>query len=178
MARPLCARWFALLVILALAACDGSSPTYSSGSARLAVRMTDAPVAGASAVNVHITGLVVKRSGSPVERIAGDLGVVELLALDGTSALLVTAQVEPGTYEFIQVELDPDGSTVVEEGSGDIFPLAIASREIKVLGGFTLQEDGTTTVLLDFDAAASLRLLGNDDWLLTPVISLANVSVG
>jgi hypothetical protein len=31
-------------------------------------------------------------------------------------------------------------------------------------------------VLLDFDAAASLRQLGNGDWLLTPVISLANVT--
>lgn len=163
----------ALALTLVFAACDGSNPSGPEGSGALAVRMTDAPTADATAVNVHITGLTVKRIGAPVERIAGDVGTVDLLTLLDTSMLLTTANITAGEYEFIQVELAEAGSSVVEAGTGDVFPLAIASDEVKVLGGFTVGEGGTTTVLLDFDAAASLRRLGDGDWLLTPVISLA-----
>ena len=49
-------------------------------------------------------------------------------------------------------------------------PLRIPSEEIKVLGGFTVTEEGLTTVTLDFVAEESLVLLGNDEWLLQPVI--------
>jgi len=164
----------AILLTLGLGACDEGSPTGPDSSGRLAVRMTDAPIDEVAEVNVHITGLTVKRSGSPVERISNDLGTVDLLTLDNTSMLLTTANVQAGTYEFIQVDLSEEGSNVVLEGSSEELPLAIASDEIKVLGGFTVDENGTTTVLLDFDAQASLRQLGTGDWLLTPVISLAN----
>jgi hypothetical protein len=140
----------------------------------LAVRLTDAPVADATEVNVHIVGLTLKRVGSPVERIANDVGTFDLLALTDTSALLVSASVPAGAYEFIQVDLSEDGSSITEAGTGDEFPLQIASDEVKVLNGFTVNDDGTTDVLLDFDAAASLRHVGNGSWLLTPVISLAN----
>lgn len=164
----------ALALSTLLAACDGSNPSGPGGTGRLVVRMTDAPTAGATEINVHITGLTVKRAGAPVERISGDVGTIDLLTLLDTSMLLTAANVPAGEYEFIQVELSEEGSSVVEAGTGDTFPLVIASDEVKVLGGFTVADNGTTTVLLDFDAAASLRHLGNGEWLLTPVISLAN----
>lgn len=173
--RPLAALLLAVLLVPALACSDGS-PTDARGPGVLAVRLTDAPTQGASEVKVHIVGLTVKAVGEPGVRIAGDLGVHDLLLLQDTSALLVQAGVAPGDYEFVQVELDADGSSVVEVATGETKPLAIASEEIKVLGGFTVAADGTTTILLDFDAQASLRQLGNGDWLLTPVISLANVA--
>ena len=162
------------LLLLALGCGDSNSPSGPNGNATLAVRMTDATIDDVAEVNVHITGLTVKRSGSPVERISSDLGTIELLALDNASMLLVTTPVEAGDYEFIQVDLSEDGSNIVLEGSSEELPLAIASDEIKVVGAFTVEQNGTTTVLLDFDAAASLRQLGNGDWLLTPVIVLAN----
>ena len=76
-----------------------------------------------------------------------------------------------GNYEFIRVELSENGSSIVEAGTGAVHPLRIASDQISVLGGFTVHATGTTDVLLDFDAEASLRHLGNGGWLLTPVIS-------
>ena len=175
--RKLALVSIALVSGLALvAACDDSGPSSPAGAGTLAVRMTDAPVADATEVNVHITGLTVKRSGAPVERISNDVGTVDLLTLQNTSMLLVTANVTAGDYEFIQVELSEVGSSVVEEGPGTEFPLSIASDEIKVLNGFAVNPNGETDILLDFDAEASLRKLGNGQWMLTPVISQANAS--
>lgn len=164
----------AALLSVALACGEDRSPTSPQGSGTLTVRLTDATVDDVAEVNVHITGLTVKRSGAPVDRIANDLGTVDLLTLAGTSMLLATTNVAAGQYEFVQVDLSEEGSSIVMEGSTEELPLSIASDEIKVLGGFTVQENGTTTLLLDFDARASLQQLGNGDWLLTPVIVLAN----
>jgi len=160
---------------LALVACHGSSPTSPSGAAKLEVRMTDAATDAVSELNVHITGLTVKPKDGPVMQIAGDVGTVDLLKLQGTSKLLATADVPPGDYEFVQVELSPDGSNVVEK-TGLQISVALASNEVKVLGGFTVSADQTTSVLLDFKADQSLRLEGNGTWLLTPVIVQASAS--
>ena len=59
---------------------------------------------------------------------------------------------------------------MVELATGQEKPLKIASQEIKVNGGFTIQEKRETTVTLDFDALESLRQQGNGDWLLVPII--------
>jgi hypothetical protein len=162
--------------LMATFACDSSSPTAPRSTGNLQIRLTDAPADELSEVNVYISGLTIKRSGSAVERIANDVGLFELLSLQDTSVLLIAVGVEPGEYEFIQVDLDEGRSYVVELTGGVESPLKIPSREIKVLGKFVVAENGSTEVLLDFDAAASIVKLGNSDWLMTPVISIANVS--
>ena len=49
-------------------------------------------------------------------------------------------------------------------------PLRVPSQEIKVVGGFAIDDDHTTTLTLDFDADASLNKLGNGDWMMRPVV--------
>jgi hypothetical protein len=83
--------------------------------------------------------------------------------------------VENGSYEFIQIELDESQSNVIEDGV--MKSLQIPSEKIKVLGGFEVKDGETTTVLLDFDAEKSLVLRGNGEWLLKPVILLADVTM-
>lgn len=165
--RALCALAGLLLTI----GCN-DSPTSVRTSGNLAVRLTDAPVDGLSKVNVFITGLTVKPAGGPVERIAGEVGLVDLLELRGTTRLLATAGAEPGEYEFIQVELDSSRSNVVVEATNETLPLQIASQEVKVLGGFTVAPAAETVVTLDFDAAASLREPRDGEYLLVPVIAM------
>lgn len=167
-----CASLISMVALSVLAiACDGdSSPTATSANGRLTVRMTDAPIEAVSSVNVFVTELMVKRSGEPAVRIAGEIGPIDLLTLQGTTMELVSLGVEAGAYEFVQIELDPARSSVVEVATGATLPLAISSSEVKVLSGFTVPEGGETVVTLDFDVEASLQLLGNGDWRLTPVI--------
>jgi hypothetical protein len=163
---------------LVVAGCDGDSPSSPRSNGRLSVLLTDAPTDEVSAVHVFVVGLTIKPVDGPVERIADELGGFDLLALQGTTAELVELGVDGGQYEFVQIDLDQDRSSVVEIASGSTRPLQIASEEVKVLGGFTVPPGGETTVTLDFDAAASLRKLGNGEWLLTPVITLADASDG
>lgn len=172
--------WMAVALMLLMMAgmsCGGSEDSVTGPSpTTLRILLTDAPTDELAEVNVYITGLTVKRSGSPVERISNDVGLVDLLSLRNGLMLLVAAQVEPGNYEFIRVELDQDQSFVVELGSGTELPLQIASEEVKVNGGFTMPAGGITSVTLDFDAEASLRKKGNGNWLLTPIILMVDVS--
>ena len=170
-ARILCS--LAAAAGLLLAACSGSSysPTMANTNGRLSVQMTDAPSDDVSAINVYVTGLTIKPNDGPVQKIANDVGLIDILQLQGTTKELVDLGVPAGTYEFIQVELDQARSNVVEKTSGETKPLAIDSEEIKVLGGFTVPEGGDTTVTLDFKAEPSLQHLGNGNWLLTPVIA-------
>lgn len=165
------------LFVVAAGCSDGGSPTAPGGTV-LRVELTDAPTDELSEVHVHLSGLTLKGQGRPVERIAGDLGTFDLLTLQNTRQLLVNAGVEPGLYEFIRVDLDESRSSVVEAATGEVLPLQIASREIKVLGPFTVEEGLVTTVLLDFDADRSLVRRGDGRWLLRPVIVLANVIAG
>lgn len=148
---------------------NGTSPPLPVGA--LEVRLTDAPTEDVAAVNVFVSGLLIKPSGGPAARVADEIGTFDLLSLQGTTAQLVQLGVAAGDYEFVQIELDQDRSSVVLADTDEVVPLAIASEEIKVLGGFEVPVGGETVVTLDFDAAASLRQLGNGDWLLTPVIT-------
>lgn len=161
---------------VALVSCsDSDSPSAASGT-MLRVELTDAPTDELSAVNVYISGLKVKPTTGPVVRIANDIGPIDLLTLRDTSELLVAAEVEPGDYEFIEVQLDEAGSSVVDAATNEELPVKVPSEKIKVLGGFTVAPDATTTVLLDFDADRSLKRRGSGEWLLEPVILLANAS--
>ncbi len=164
-----------LLVLALAAACDdGGSPTASTRGT-LTIQLTDQPIEAILEVNVFIAGLTVKRSGADVERIAGEVGVVDLLKLLDATQLLVTAGVGAGSYEFIMVELDESRSSVVEGPVPVTKPLKIPSQEVKVLGGFDVMASGETTVTLDFDASKSLHQEGNGDWLLEPVIVMESV---
>jgi hypothetical protein len=165
----------ALLVSWLVACSDSDSPSAPTGSTVLRVELTDAPTDELAAVNVYISGLTVKPVDGPVERITNDVGLVDLLSLQDSSELLVIAEVEPGDYEFIRVELNEAASSVVDAATNEQLPLKIPSTEIKVLGGFVVAPDQTTTVLLDFDANQSLVQQGNGNWLLKPVIVLAGV---
>jgi hypothetical protein len=80
------------------------------------------------------------------------------------------ATVEPGDYVSLRINLDEQLSNIVEGGT--IFPIRIPSQEIKILGGFSVRDDGPTSVTLDFDAERSLVRLGNGEWLLKPIITM------
>jgi hypothetical protein len=162
----------AALVVFLFSGCGGGGSETSSGgsSGNLNIYLTDAPTDEVSRVNVYITGLTVKRSGASVERISDDVGLIDLLTLQNSTQLIAVANVQPGNYEFIMVELDQNRSSVVEKSSGSTLPLKIPSQEIKVLGGFVVKTEGQTDVVLDFDADKSLVKLGNKNWQLKPVI--------
>lgn len=166
--------WLTVLVTLLvffLLACSGGGDTATNpSSGMLAVEMKDAPTEELAELNVYVVGLTVKPVDGPVERIADEIGPIDLLELQTRTELLALVALEPGQYDFVQVDLDQDRSNVVELATGNVLPLQIASEEIKVQGGFEVFAADTTRLTLDFDAEQSLRKRGNGSWLLVPVI--------
>ena len=157
-----------LAVGLVAFAC-GDGPSSPSDPPNLTILLTDDLTDDVERVDIAFVGVTAKPVGQPVQRL--DLALtetVDLLTLSDEVITLATGVVEPGEYEFIQVDLDEDESSIVELGVRQ--PLRVPSEEVKILGGFTIGEDQETTLTLDFDADESLIQLGNGNWLMRPVI--------
>ncbi len=158
---------------------SGGSEGGSTGTGRLQLEMTDAPVDDVTQLVVWVSGLKVKLSGQPTAHIDARLGAYDLLQLQGgASEVLADAQVAAGTYQYIEILLDESRSFVVERATGRQAPLDIASDKAKLNGPpFDVLENGTTVVLFDFDAERSLTQRGNGTWLLHPVLEIVEVQV-
>ena len=156
-------------VALTLTACD--SPTAPSGSPNLVVRLTDDHTLQVDKVRLYFTTVKAKPVDGPTETLNLELTTnpQDLLVLQDTVITLATADVPLGEYNFLMINLDEAASHLVLR-NGDQVPVRIPSEEIKILGGFEVADETTTTITLDFDAEQSLVSLGNDGWLLKPVI--------
>lgn len=158
----------------------GGDDPAPPGRGTLKLWLTDAPVDEISELQVFVAEIKVKRDGSPVERFASGLGLVDLLTLqDGVTALVGQDEVEAGTYQFIELLLDEDQSYVIEidDPTLEHKPLKIPSEKIKVNGGpFDVLEDGSTSVVIDFDAEKSLKKTGNGRYQLKPHVTIDSVS--
>jgi hypothetical protein len=159
----------ALLTVLSVMACD-ESPIVPTPSANLVVQLTDDHTDNVEQVNLYFASVTANSAGGPPETMAVVLAnnPQDLLVL--RDAVIPLATVEPGYYVSFLINLHEELSNIVE--GGKMFPIRIPSEEIKILGGFTVRDNGTTTVTLDFDAEQSLIRLGNGEWLLKPVVGM------
>ena len=163
----------AALAALVLAAACSDSPTSPSGTgSNLRLMLTDAP-AGVDQVNIYFTSVDAKPVGGSLEHLTLNLASnpIDLLTLDDKVVGFAAGEVDAGQYEFLHINIDQDRSYLIENGVRK--PLRIPSQEIKVVGGFEIDDDHVTTLTLDFDADASLNKLGNGDWMMRPVVIIA-----
>lgn len=155
-----------------ISASCGGNPTSPSAivNANLRLMLTDAPIDDVEEVNIYFTSVTAKPVGRPPTELLLELeeNPIDLLTLEDTVAEFAAALVPPGDYEFIHINIDEDRSSVVEKGVTK--SLQVPSEEIKILGGFKVDDSTATTLTLDFDAKASLLLRGNGEWLLRPVV--------
>jgi hypothetical protein len=163
--------------VLVTASCGGAPTSPSlSGPTNLKLMLTDDPIDDVEEVRICFTSVTIKPTDGPVQhRLPLELPVcdspenpVDLLELQDDAIAFAGGVVEPGSYEFIHINIDEDKSYIVQ--SGEKKSLQVPSEEIKIVGGFSVGDDTVTTLTLDFDAKASLRLRGNGEWLLTPIV--------
>jgi len=172
-----------------LAGCSGGSfgTRVDNGKGTVNVFLTDAPLdlKGVSQVNVTLTGVTLfpedgatSMSGSAPES-SGTSPVVivsyparfDLLTLTGgAKALLGTDEVPAGSYSRIRLEVS-DASLLKQDGSS--LPLKIEPGKVDVPIHFTIIQDQTTGVILDFDAAASVQVndTASGQMILRPVVT-------
>ncbi len=181
------------------AACGGGGGSSSNSSGNLALYLTDAFDETYQAVyvtrceiqvsQVHEDDQTETDSWLTVARPRATYNLLELV--NGVRQSLGIAYLEPGRYSQMRLIIgtEPDNGTnifsaahpfanyVIDE-AGHYHALKVPSglqTGVKIIQGFDISLNGTTELILDFDAARSVVKAGSSgQWLLKPTIKILN----
>ncbi len=163
-----------VLLSTAIFAFTACSKNDNGGSSTVNVRMTDAPGAF-DKVNIDIHEVRVNLTGDSASgwtTLNTKAGIYDLLTLqNGKDTLLATGQVTAGTLKQIRFVLGVDNNVII---GGVQYPLTIPSGSES---GLKINVDkklnaSLETLVIDFDAAASIRLEVDGSYKLRPVLML------
>jgi hypothetical protein len=155
-------------------ACD--SDTNENGSARMEVRMTDAP-GDYKEVNIEIVSVQVHKETTDdgsgwitLDEI--NPGIYNLLNFaNGKDTLLASSTLPAGQISQIRLQLGDENTVVLKNGQKiELKTPSGQSSGVKLKVNANLKADVTYTLLLDFDAARSVVAKGNGGYNLKPVI--------
>jgi len=164
-------NWMCSCVSLSLLLFVASCSKDSSQTATLQVRLTDAP-GDYQEVNIDIDSVKVSSSntsGSNSSWVGLDVkkGVYNLLDLtNGLDTLLGTTVLPAGKITQLRLVL---GSNNTVKVAGQSYPLSTPSAQqsgLKILINTTLSAGVTYKITLDFDAARSIVVTGNSNYIL------------
>lgn len=147
-----------------------SNDNTSSGSYAYKVRMTDDP-GPFSEVNVDIQAVEVTGSNGQTVVLNTNAGIYNLLDYaNGADTLIATSTLTDSRVNQIRLILGPNNTVVVD---GETYPLSTPSAEqsgLKLLINQDLVADIDNSILIDFDANASVIQTGNGTYKLKPVL--------
>jgi len=86
----------------------------------------------------------------------------------GKEVSLGSNEVNAGTYTQVRMDIT-HATVIVGEDEHDAF---VPSGRLKFVRPFQVQENGTTTLLLDFDGQRSINVTGKGQYILKPVVTL------
>jgi predicted thioesterase len=150
-----------------LGACAG--PATAKGT--IQVYVTDAPPEGVTAIEIKASNVEAHMSGAPDDQwvtLLKDPPVFDLVKTIGVNYLIGTSDIAAGKYT--QVRLDITEVTVTINGKQ--LKATVPSDKIKLVGEIIIEEGKKTSISLDFDAAKSIVLEGQDKISLKPVVKL------
>ncbi|MBI2103328.1 DUF4382 domain-containing protein [Candidatus Woesearchaeota archaeon] len=95
---------------------------------------------------------------------------VDLLKLkaEGNNELLADVTLKESDYEQLRLDIS---KVVVVDDKGE-HEATLPSGELKIVGGFTVTTNSTSTATFDFIADESLHLTGSGEYILAPVVQL------
>ena len=176
-------RTIAVFGSLALILSCNSGSDHTGGTGTVQVHLTDAPIdlSTVQSVTVTITGVIVYRGGGdtmmPQVEDGGSIQLVthpetfDLLTLTGgATTLLASGEVPAGNYQRIRLEIS-DAKLTYKDGTEA--PLKIDSNKVDIPIPFHVGVDQTSTMTLDFDAAASVQVndTASGTLILRPVVT-------
>jgi len=181
-----------LVVAIAIATAACGSPSGPSGSTgTLNLRLTDSPFSDAAAVLVTFSAVTAHRADedwTPVPFAGGAATrTCDLKKLETSEDILGTGPLPAGTYTQVRLMVasatlyfenpsaGPACAAAIAPPDGASAALEIPSGEVKLNRGFTLDADGATTMLLDFDGDRSIHQTGNGRYMMSPVIAVLSV---
>ncbi len=152
-----------------LAACGGGGggsvpPQDATGIINIAI--TDAAVDNVDVVNVRFTGVTLKpQSGDEMVFEFDTPKDIDLLALQGgnTAELLSNEQVPVGPYNWLRLavlaEFDNDFDSYAMMDDGTQLEIRVPSGSqsgLKLVSGFTVTQDNSTNIVIDWDLRKAL----------------------
>lgn len=157
---------FALSAMLLLGGC-----TTSENAGNFQLYLTDQPIEGLEHVYVTISAIQVQKDDSSVISIWEGTQTYDLLALRDIEELVVDVDLEAGTYTHVIIVIDA-ASIVVYTNTYD---LSInPGLEVRIPVSFTILDNDSTEVVLDFEVDNSLEGYG-DQYIFIPVISVDSI---
>lgn len=162
--------FYCLAGLAALAACE-SDDQAGAGQTRVSVKMTDAPGIY-DAIHLNVDEVQVLTENGRAAITVADNRPFDILKFSmGKDTLLATDMVASGRLQEVRLILDDEGNTITVDGQE--YPLTTPSGQssgVKIKVQDELIPNVAYTMLLDFDAAASITTTGNGKYMLKPVI--------
>ncbi len=166
-----------LITIVLIAGCV--IPSFGGGTLQL--KITDqgnisSLVLSISEIKVHIAGNETEQSegqetnetdGSGWITVVGSKSV-DLIQVKGVNDLLGETSLDPGKYT--QIRLSVSSATAVIDGMS--YDLKIPSGTLKFVHPFEIEENKTTSLIIDFNADSSIVKAG-DKYILKPVVRIS-----
>lgn len=159
-----------ILFTFSLALLLGGCSTEKTGNFQLF--LTDQPIPNLEHVYITISAIKVQKDDGSIISVWEGEKTFDLLALRDIEELILDVELEAGTYTHIIIVIDSAAIVI----NGRTFEINITpSLEVKIPVVFTIMNDGTTEVVLDFEADQSISVGINDQYLLIPIISVKRV---
>ncbi|MFH1210458.1 MAG: DUF4382 domain-containing protein [archaeon] len=166
------------VAVLLISGCGQTQTTPKMGT--LVMQITDAPPEELSIEKAEVTisnvevHLAAEGEDENATTEAGWSTVVsepktyDLIAIKDVNEVLGQKVLAAGRYT--QVRLNVDKATVTINSTQ--YDLEVPSDKIKLVKGFTIEDNKTTTITLDFDAQESIKAIGNDKYILRPTVKI------
>ena len=181
-----------LLIVSALALSLNGCGSGSGSSAgrggvmdgELTIKITDAPVDSATAVWVQFSGITIKpKDGSAFDIIFDTPLNINLLSLQAgkTEVLLENVRVPVGAYNWIRLHVNAvrdfvmDSYIVIDGGEHELEIPSGAQSGLQIINNIDVGSNADVNLLIDFDLRQSIVVLGNGNYVLSPVLRMADL---
>ncbi|MBI2102025.1 DUF4382 domain-containing protein, partial [Candidatus Woesearchaeota archaeon] len=140
------------------------------GRVVFAIADAAADMGSVTSVKVTVDGIKVHSDADGWVNVSAKSQTYDLIELHntGTQELVAAADIKPGTYNQIRLDIS---KAVVVDADGE-HEAKLPSNELKIISNFVVNENSTSTAIFDFIADESLHITGKGDYILAPVIKL------
>lgn len=147
-----------------------NDPELNDNSPRLRLMLTDAPVDNIDNVWLTVSNISIHSDVLGWLSISSDTQTLDLLRLQNSvSRTLGIATLPAGSFNEMRM-LVTDASVVVEGTSYDLYVPSGATSGVKIKFHFDVTDSEVATMLIDWDAGASIHYAPGEGYIMRPVI--------
>ena len=149
-------------------------PELTEDSPRLRILLTDLPVDGIDNVWLVVSSIAAHRADGTWVSISNQTQTMDLLGLRyGVTRTLGISSIPAGNYDTLKL-LVSDASIVVDGATYDLYVPSGSTTGILMSFLFSVSDSQISTMLIDWDASASIQYAPGEGYILRPYISVTS----